>query len=135
MFGVDPRFPYPFGTLKIKVVYNRREIILRYAKGWLIVDFLAAFPFTFLPGLGPDDADGFHEVAYLLSLPKIFRLYELLIVTQENHRIHEGVFLAIRTLISVVIVSRGCFCFVRLLFPPRFCFRPLFLVVRGRGTR
>lgn len=95
---------------KTKVVYNRHDIFWRYAKGWLIVDFLAAFPFTFLPGLGPHDDDAGFHMAYILSLPKILRLHELLTVSQENHRLHEGVFLAIRTLLSVVIVSGGC-CF------------------------
>ncbi|CAN0345807.1 unnamed protein product, partial [Hapterophycus canaliculatus] len=87
------------------VVYDRVAILCRYAKGWLIIDLLAAFPFTFLPGLGPSDGgeDGSHELAHLLSMPKVFRVYWLMTMTQENHRLHEGVFMAIRTLFSVVV--------------------------------
>lgn len=101
--------PFPSlspSSLDMQVVYDRRAILCRYAKGWLIVDFLAAFPLTFLPTLGPDDLDGNHEVAYLLSFPKIFQLFGLLILAQENFRLHEGGFLAVRTLISVIVVSR-----------------------------
>lgn len=88
-----------------KVVYDRKRIFWRYAKGWLIVDLLAAFPFTFLPGLRHGDAEGNHEVAYLLSLPKMLRVYTLMAMVQENHRVHEGAFMAVRTLLSVVVVS------------------------------
>lgn len=79
-------------------------------KGWLIVDILAAFPFTFMPGWRPEDAEGNHEMAYLFSVPKLLELYGLLTVAQENHRIHDGAFLAARTLLSVIVVSwtRSC---------------------------
>lgn len=90
---------------RVQVVYDRAAIFWRYAKGWLIVDFLAAFPFTFIPGLGPEDAGGNHEAAYLLSLPKMFRVYSLMAMVQENHRLHEGCFMAVRTLLSVIVVS------------------------------
>lgn len=88
-----------------QVVYDRRAIFQRYLTGWLLVDVLAAFPFTFLPGLGPDDPEGYHELAYLLSAPKILRVYGLLNVAQESYQWHEGSFLALRTLLSVIIVS------------------------------
>lgn len=80
-------------------------ICRRYAKNALIVDLLAAFPFIFIPGLGPGSADGNHEIAYLLSLPKMFQVYWLMTMVYENHRVHEGMFLAARTLLSVVVVS------------------------------
>lgn len=88
-----------------QVVYQRRRIFKRYAAGWLIVDLLAAFPLTFMPGMGPDDAEGNHEIAYLFSAPKLLRIYGLLGMAQENHRIHEGAFLAARTLLSVIVVG------------------------------
>jgi len=78
---------------------------VRYAKRWLIVDLLAAFPFTFIPGLGPNDKHGNHEIAYFLTLPKVFQLYELMNVVQEYHKIHQGAFLGLRTLLSVTVVS------------------------------
>lgn len=89
----------------MQVVYDRRAIFLRYLMGWFVVDALAAFPFTFLPGLGPHGPDGYHQIAYLVSAPKIVRLYGLLIVAQDIHQFHEGLFLALRTLLSVIIVS------------------------------
>ena len=88
-----------------QVVYDRRKIFWRYAKGWLIVDMLAAFPSTFVPGLRQQDATGNHEIAYFLSLPKMFQLYGLMNMVQENQRLHEGTFLAISTLLSVIAVS------------------------------
>lgn len=88
-----------------QVVYDRRAILYRYLMGWFVVDALAAFPFTFLPGLGPEDNAGNHEIAHLLSAPKILRLYGLLAFAQENYQWHEGGFLAVRTLLSVIIVS------------------------------
>ncbi|CBN78925.1 hypothetical protein Esi_0155_0068 [Ectocarpus siliculosus] len=93
-----------------KVVYSRMAICRRYAKHALIVDLLAAFPFTFIPGLGPGSADGNHEIAYLLSLPKMFQVYWLMTMVYENHRLHEGTFLAVRTLLSVVVTAHlfGC---------------------------
>ncbi|CAM9965117.1 unnamed protein product, partial [Ectocarpus fasciculatus] len=93
-----------------KVVYSRIAIFQRYAKSSLIVDLLAAFPFTFVPGLGPGSADGNHQIAYLLSLPKMFQVYWLMTMVYENHRLHEGTFLAVRTLLSVVVTAHlfGC---------------------------
>lgn len=92
-----------------QVVYDRVAIFWRYAKGWLIVDLLAAFPFTFIPGFGSEDGgdDGSHEIAYLLSMPKMFQVYWLMTMAQENHRLHEGAFMAVRTLLSVVVVRDG----------------------------
>lgn len=97
---VCPRLP-----LLPQVVYDRRAIFVRYARQWLIVDLLAAFPFTFIPGLGPDDKHGNHEISYFLTLPKVFQLYELMNVVQEYHKIHQGAFLGIRTLLSITVVS------------------------------
>lgn len=103
LFTLDP--PSSSSPRTTKVVYSRTAIFWRYAKSSLIVDLLAAFPFTFIPGLGPGSAEGNHEIAYLLSLPKMFQVYWLMTMVYENHRLHEGTFLAVRTLLSVVVVS------------------------------
>lgn len=100
--------PLPVSPPTPQVVYDRRKIFWRYAKGWFIIDVCAAFPFTFLPGLGPDAPNGNHEVAYLFTVPKVFRLYGLLSMAQENYRLNEGVFLGVRTLLSVIVVSSAC---------------------------
>lgn len=87
------------------MVYDRRSVFWRCAKGWLIVDILAAFPFTFMPGLGPEDVAGNHEITHLLSFPKGLQMYGLLAVVQENHHLHDGGYLALRTLIAVIMVG------------------------------
>lgn len=108
--SADVRPPNP------QVVYDRREIFWRYAKGWLIVDALAAFPFNFMPGLDANHGGGNHQVAYLFSLPKALQVYGLLATASDNHKMHETIFLAIRTLLSVMVVSAIFVSFLLLMF-------------------
>ena len=61
------------------IEYRWKEILLNYAKGWLILDCIASFPFQVLDLVGANTGSGqYNTLRKLARLPRLARLFRVL---------------------------------------------------------
>jgi hypothetical protein len=67
------------------LVTDRKRILYNYAKGWLVLDIVACFPFSFVDSSGNDQSSsssGGNSGSYknflrLMRLPRLYRLFRI----------------------------------------------------------
>lgn len=105
------------------IVVKRSRIILRYLKGWLIIDFLSWFPFELLLGSSGKSSKALVRFAKIPKLYRLFRVSRLVRLFnskfqqqifdkfQEALNIKSSMLRLIKTLITILISVHIFSCF------------------------
>jgi hyperpolarization activated cyclic nucleotide-gated potassium channel 1 len=59
------------------LIISRKEILLNYLKGWLILDLLASIPFTFIEFSNDNSQQDSKSLIRIIKLPRIYRLLRI----------------------------------------------------------